>query len=651
MANRLGVLKTILWLIVGVWATVTVFRFANGLGATTALNDATPWGLWIAFDVMAGVALAAGGFVIAAVVYIFGLQKYRLFVRPAILTAFLGYLAVAIGLLYDLGLPWHIWHPIIHWQYHSVLFEVAMCVMLYLSVLAMEFAPVVLEHPLFSHPLFRHIYNILKKGTIFLVIAGIVLSTLHQSSLGSLFLITPARLHPLWYSPHIYFLFFVSAVGLGLMTVVLETIFSGWFLGHKIRAELLSGLGAAAAWVLGFYAVVRLADLAVYGKFGLIFSSSWYGELFIFELAVSAIIPAVLLAIPKVRRSVAGITVCACMIVFGMVLYRIDVCLIAFQRSETLAYFPFWTEIAVTAGIVSGATLVFIFFVENLKVYAENPSSEEEPKRSMVKSSYYPTTVNTLLPYRFLGPRSYSLMFVVGAALAVGFLPSSAIFGSRPVRTPVSSPRMLKGYVVPRADGFGHEFILSNSASQAPTGDAPTFFLKLDGDRHGRFVLFPHDRHIEMQGRTDSCVKCHHMNLPGDTNTSCSECHRDMYGITDIFEHSSHVDHLGGNDGCTTCHVNPSDVKNRQTALRCAECHSEMLVAGSVVKPNKEGLIGYALGYKRAMHDEFAQKGFCIDCHKEKAAQAGRSPKGKDHALTRCDACHRDDISNQIKTR
>ena len=150
MTNRLSVLKTILWASVGVLAVVTVVRFTRGLGAVTNLSDAAPWGLWIAFDVMAGVALAAGGFVLAATVYIFGLEQYRPFVRPAILTALLGYVAVAVGLLYDLGLPWHIWHPIIYPQHHSVLFEVAMCVMLYLTVLSLEFAPVVLEHPLFA---------------------------------------------------------------------------------------------------------------------------------------------------------------------------------------------------------------------------------------------------------------------------------------------------------------------------------------------------------------------------------------------------------------------------------------------------------------------------------------------------------------------
>ena len=152
MANRLSILKTILWASVGVLAAVTMVRFMRGLGAVTNLSDAAPWGLWVAFDVMAGVALAAGGFVLAATVYVFGLDQYKPLVRPAILTALLGYVAVAIGLLYDLGLPWHIWHPILHWQYHSVLFEVATCVMLYLTVLSLEFAPVVLEHPLFARP-------------------------------------------------------------------------------------------------------------------------------------------------------------------------------------------------------------------------------------------------------------------------------------------------------------------------------------------------------------------------------------------------------------------------------------------------------------------------------------------------------------------
>jgi Ni/Fe-hydrogenase subunit HybB-like protein len=187
---RRSTVKTILWAFVGMLAVVSIARFGNGLGATTGLSDVTPWGFWIAFDVMAGVALAAGGFTLAATVYIFRIERYRSFARPAILTALLGYAAVTIGLMYDIGLPWRIWHPIIYPQLHSVLFEVAMCVMLYLTVLTLEFAPVVLEHRAFDKPIFRAILRFLKQISIVLVILGIVLSTLHQSSLGSLFLMS-----------------------------------------------------------------------------------------------------------------------------------------------------------------------------------------------------------------------------------------------------------------------------------------------------------------------------------------------------------------------------------------------------------------------------------------------------------------------------
>jgi Ni/Fe-hydrogenase subunit HybB-like protein len=314
---RRGTVKTILWAIMGILAVVTFARFRSGLGATTGLSDVTPWGFWIAFDVMAGVALAAGGFTLAATVYIFRIERYRSFIRPAILTAMLGYAAVATGLLYDLGLPWRIWHPIIYPQFHSVLFEVAMCVMLYLGVLCLEFTPVILEHPIFDRPFFRAIQKLLKQATIVLVIAGIVLSTLHQSSLGSLFLIAPHRVHPLWYSPIIWILFFISAVGLGLMMVALESLVSGWLFGHKVRMDLLGGLGKVASPVLFLYGGLRVADLAWRGQLGEAFDGSFLGGLFLFELALTVAIPAVLLAIPRVRATRRGIATAAVLTVFG----------------------------------------------------------------------------------------------------------------------------------------------------------------------------------------------------------------------------------------------------------------------------------------------------------------------------------------------
>jgi Ni/Fe-hydrogenase subunit HybB-like protein len=248
-------LKFILWAVAGLAAAVAAARFTFGLGATTHLSDATPWGMRIGFDVMGGVALAAGGFIMTAAVYIFRLERFHEVVRPAVLTAFLGYAAVAVGLLFDLGLPWNIWHMMVFWNPHSPLFEVGWCVMLYLAVLTLEFFPVPAEE--FSA--LARVRRTLLKFRLPLVIVGIGLSTLHQSSLGSLFLIMPYRLHPLWYSPILPLLFLVSAIALGMMMVTFESHFTAYLYHRKGETEALASLGGAARWVLLLYLAIRSA--------------------------------------------------------------------------------------------------------------------------------------------------------------------------------------------------------------------------------------------------------------------------------------------------------------------------------------------------------------------------------------------------------
>src|SRR5262252_9897644 len=174
----------------------TIVRFTEGLGKSTNLSDQFPWGIWIGFDVLCGVMLAAGGFTLTAAVHIFNIKRLHPIVRPTILTAFLGYLLVCVALMYDLGRPHRIWHPLIMRNPHSVMFEIAYCVMLYTTVLSLEFSPIVLERFNLQKPL-----KIVKKILIPLVICGVILSTLHQSSLGTLYLIMPEKLHPFWYSP------------------------------------------------------------------------------------------------------------------------------------------------------------------------------------------------------------------------------------------------------------------------------------------------------------------------------------------------------------------------------------------------------------------------------------------------------------------
>ncbi len=640
MTTRQSTVKTILWAIAGVLVTVTLARFLRGLGATTGLSDAAPWGFWIAFDVMAGVALAAGGFVLAGTVYIFGLERYRSFVRPAVLTAFLGYAAVATGLMYDLGLPWNIWHPIVYPQHHSVLFEVAMCVMLYLTVLGLEFSPVVLEHPLFDRPLFQTIYKILKKVTIPLVITGIVLSTLHQSSLGSLFLITPYRLHPLWYSPIIWILFLISAVGLGLMMVTLESLFSAWFFGHKIRMDLLSGLGKAASIVLFLYAGIRLIDLAVRGVLGTAFDGSPQSMLFLFEILVSALIPATLLAIPQVRASVRGVGTAAVMTVLGMIGYRFDTCIVAFQRPDGMSYFPTWTEVAVSVGIVAGAMLVFLFFVEHLKVYPEEHEEEAPGAGARKQRAYEAGSMWNFSPDALSAPRRYSLVLILGIVVAMAFLPEGTLFGARPYLTPVQDPLTVDGLMRTRVGAPGHDIAMVRSGDAVPSEAKRVPMMLIDGNRDGRLVQFLHDWHKATLGGEDSCKVCHHQNLPFQKNSKCYQCHRDMYVETDIFSHSSHITKLKGNEGCVRCHKDSEQVKSRQTAVPCLDCHKEMVTEGSRIKLPEAGMTGLAAGYMDAMH------GLCVKCHEQKVKEDAQKYGA---AFAGCLNCHRDVDGSQLR--
>jgi Ni/Fe-hydrogenase subunit HybB-like protein len=654
MTNRLTNLKTVLWTLVGILGAVTVVRFTRGLGAVTNLSDAAPWGLWIGFDVMSGVALAAGGFVLAATVHIFGLERYRPFVRPAILTAWLGYAAVAVGLLYDLGLPWRIWHPLLHWQHHSVLFEVAMCVMLYLTVLTLEFAPTVLEHPLFSARPFRAALRILKKVTIPLVITGIVLSTLHQSSLGSLFLITPYRLHPLWYSHIIYLLFFVSAVGLGLMMVVLESLLSAYFLDHQVHQRELAGLGKAAAVVLWIYVALRLGDLALRGELGSAVDGSWHGALFVAELGLSAVIPATLLLSRRVRESPIGMGVAAAFTVTGMVFYRLDVSILSFARPQGFSYRPSWEEFAVSIGIVAMFLLIFIFFVERLKVYddvATRPRTEARP-------SYDPTTARRLQPGILAAPGRFTAAALAGGALALLFLP---LRGPEDVPAPARAARSVEGIRVDRGSGQVHALTFAAAGAQHvlqsgdvrvtvgdgrvwPPGDTTEsrLLLMIDGNRNGNLVLFDHEAHKKRLGGDESCATCHHLSMPLDRNSSCADCHRDMYDSTQVFEHDVHVTALDGdepNSGCGECHRDHAPVKSFETATACSSCHREVATADPII-PAAQERWRPAPGYTEAMH------GLCVECHKR---EVRRHPDEVPSTLAECRTCHDPDRRSQLR--
>jgi len=344
---------SILSMLVVLGLAVVIIRFLNGLGAISNLSDGRAWGLWISFDLYCGVALAAGGFTLAGAVYIFKLEKYRLVVRPAVLTAFLGYTLVVLALLVDLGQPWYIWHAIIYWNIHSPLFEVAVCVMTYTAVLALEFSPAVFERFNWHIPL-----RIIRAIQIPLVIAGVVLSTLHQSSLGSMLLMMPSTLHALWYTPILPILFLTSAVAVGPAMVIFESTLSTKIFGHKLDMDVLSGLAKAIPYILGIYLLLKVIELTAVGEIGLIFTAYPQNLLWWGEIIIGVLLPIILFSLPDVRQNRNAVFWTSVLVIIGLVLNRFNVSMLALDIRPGYVYFPHWMEFAVSVGLVADALLV-----------------------------------------------------------------------------------------------------------------------------------------------------------------------------------------------------------------------------------------------------------------------------------------------------
>ncbi len=351
---------------------VTVLRFTQGLGATTNLSDRFPWGLWIGLDVLCGVGLAAGAFTLTATVHLLNLHRFEPIVRPTILTGFMGYLLVICGLMFDLGQPWRIWHALIFWNPHSVMFEVAWCVMLYTTVLALEFSPVVFERLRLEGPR-RMIYAI----TTPLVIVGVLLSTLHQSSLGSLYLIVPSKLHPLWYTELLPLMFFVSAVGAGLGMVILESFLSRRAFGRHLEMDLLVPLSRAMAVVLGVYGLLRLLVLNRNGALAGLAHPGYEEWMFILELGLGVVLPVLLLLSGRIRASQAGLVAASLLAVLGFVMYRLNVSVTGFERAAGTRYIPSWMEVTVSVGLVGIGFAVFALAIRYLPIFPETGAAPE----------------------------------------------------------------------------------------------------------------------------------------------------------------------------------------------------------------------------------------------------------------------------------
>jgi c(7)-type cytochrome triheme protein len=505
----------------------TWVRFAQGLGAATNLSDRFPWGLWIGFDVLVGVGLAAGGFVTAATVHLFKIEKYEPIARPALLTAFLGYLLVIVALLFDLGRPYRIWHPLVMWNPHSVMFEVAWCVMLYTTVLALEFSPMLLERLGLTKAL-RIVHAIF----IPLVITGVLLSTMHQSSLGTLYVIAPDKLHGLWYSPFLPVFFFISAIAGGLAMTILESFLSYRAFGKRLEEELLQGLGRVIVVVLGVYAVWRTEDLSARGNLHLLFTITPESVLFWGEAVLGVLLPMALFAIPKVRRNPHLLFLAAVLTIMGFVINRLNVAITGMEGWSEAGYFPSWMELAVTIGIVAAGFALFRLAVQHLKVFPEEEEGTVAARTPAVVA--WEMWQARRRPAFHGGVLVLLWVLLLAGAVSVGY-----------------TMKRQNGRHVPPPDTSGTAI---RAASAAGAFTLPPEYPFPAGPGSPGTVVFRHESHVDPANA--DCGVCHRSlfrlneaGTPVGGTMSMDRAHTELCGSCHDGQKAFDVD-----DGCDVCH-------------------------------------------------------------------------------------------------
>ncbi len=396
--NVSEILKPTFWKITSVIIVIvglfsTYFRFTQGLGATTNLQDTVPWGLWIGFDFI-GVGLAAAGFTIAATVHIFNMHKYEPLVRPAILTAFLGYSVVVCLLIVDLGRPEHFYHPLFMWNIHSVMFEITWCLICYSTVLLIEFAPVILEKFNLKAPI-----KILRMISIPVVIVGVLFSTLHQSSFGSLYLIVPGKLHPLWYSSLLPVHFYISCIAAGLSMIIFESYLvargltkEDGFQNTGLKMDILSGAAFAVLIALIASLLLKIYDFIDDGKLYLLTVPSMETYLFYLEILLGTIAPIYLLSQKKFREDKKWLYIISICVISGLILNRINVSITGLVASSGVNYFPSFDEISITLMLIVLAIFAFRLVAKNFAVFITEEHEHSASEKDIAKTK--PITIS-----------------------------------------------------------------------------------------------------------------------------------------------------------------------------------------------------------------------------------------------------------------
>jgi Ni/Fe-hydrogenase subunit HybB-like protein len=364
----------------GLFAAIA--RFAFGLGATTNLNDVYPWGLWISFDVVTSVPLAAGAFVLGAIVHCFNIKKLEPLVRPAIVTGFLGYSLVCLGLLLDLGQPHRGWHVFAYPNLHSPMFEVALCVMSYTTVALLEFLAPVFEKFGFHLPL-----RFLRTLELPLIVLGAAIATLHQSTIGTFFLIAVDKLHNLWYNPILPLLFWISAVFTGMCIIIIEAVMVHRYLDQPDETDLLATLTRIIPWFLGIYLVLKIFALFYLSERPL-FDRPVLTTLFAIEMIAGIIIPFIMFLHKRIRTDgVLQLRAAGLVVMFGLVLNRFNVSMFGMIQENQQIYYPSVIESIVTIGIIAAHILFFAVIARYFPIFEHH----SEDANSAIEDGFHGT--------------------------------------------------------------------------------------------------------------------------------------------------------------------------------------------------------------------------------------------------------------------
>ena len=638
-----------------------LYRFVAGLGATTNLNDGYPMGLWIAFDVVTGTALACGGYAVALLVYLLNRGKYHPLVRAAIVTSALGYTLGGLSVLIDIGRAWNFYKIPLYftsWNFNSILLEVALCIMLYTGVLWIELSPAFLERWRESGVAGLRKFAVaatpkIERAMPYVIAVGLLLPTMHQSSLGSLMLLSGDKLHELWRTPMLPLLFLVSVLGMGYAAVTLEATISAKVFKRPAETPMLRALAVPIAFVLLLYAALRLGDIMVRDKLIAVLRMDGYSMLFMLEMGLM-VVPAILLLIWRHRAQAAFLATMGVFVILGGALYRFSTYLIAFNPGPQWSYFPSVGEFAVTIGLVAAEIMGYIFLVKRFPILRGAPTTSPTPPPP-------PAGPSPRRRARQLAPAMIALGLILGSAVAV--------LAQRPPNESLRCLTPNPEHCLPEAMPVDepHEAICAtchNLSTQRTFAEAATTCTgagcHTDLERGTPFHRGLHERTLQ------NCIGCHpphDVRIPGG-GANCAFCHETggiMPGVEKpyprrdvgrpvkpdvIFRHGRHE-----SLECRSCHVSTqrhgaTTVRTLQecrschhrepVALNCVTCHTvqELRGVGGPVQRTFDMRIGSqdrpvrVLAFEHAAHVDAE----CSTCHTGGLAMTP--------TMTGCQGCH-----------